>query len=49
MCKKLSNETQMEKESKKSIGEKLGTFTGFIKNAKFLVLTTITLVPLGQP
>ena len=37
----------MEKENKKSIGEKLGIFTGFIKNAKFLVLTTMTLVAFG--
>ena len=37
----------MEKESNKSIGEKLSIFTGFIKNAKFLVLTTMALVVFG--
>ena len=37
----------MEKESNKSIGEKLGTLTGFIKNAKFLILTTMALVAFG--
>lgn len=37
----------MKKESNKSIGEKLGIFTDFIKNSKFLVLTTIALVVLG--
>ena len=37
----------MQKESNKSIGEKLGTFTDLVKNTKFLVLITITLVILG--
>ncbi len=37
----------MEKGSNKSTGEKLGTLTDFIKNAKFLVLTTIALVAFG--
>jgi len=35
---------QMKKESNKSIGEKLGAFTDFIKNTKLLILTAITLV-----
>jgi len=34
----------MEKESDKTIGEKLGAFANCIRNAKFLVLTVITLV-----
>ena len=37
----------MEKESNKSIGEKLGTLTSFIKNAKFLVLTSVALLVFG--
>jgi hypothetical protein len=37
----------MEKENNKSIVEKLGVLTGFIKNVKFLVLTIIALVILG--
>ncbi len=37
----------MNNESKKSIGEKLGAFTDFVKNTKFLVITTIVLVVLG--
>lgn len=37
----------MQKENKKSIGEKLGTFTDFVKNTKFLILISITLVILG--
>lgn len=37
----------MEKTGKKSLGDKLSTITDFVKNAKFLVLTTIVLVVLG--
>lgn len=37
----------MAKENNKSIAEKLGVLTGFIKNVKFLVLTIIALVILG--
>jgi len=37
----------MEKENNKSIVEKLGVLTGFVKNIKFLVLTIIALVVLG--
>ena len=37
----------MEKENNKSIGEKLGTLTSFIKNAKFLVLATTALLVFG--
>ena len=37
----------MEKDSNKSIGEKLVFLTGFIKNAKFLILTIIVLVVIG--
>jgi hypothetical protein len=37
----------MEKENNKSIVEKLGVLTGFIKNVKFLVLTIIALLILG--
>jgi len=37
----------MEKENNKSIVEKLGILTGFIKNVKFLVLTIIALLILG--
>lgn len=37
----------MEKENDKSIVEKLGVLTGFIKNLKFLILTIIALVILG--
>jgi hypothetical protein len=37
----------MEKENNKSIVEKLGILTGFIKNVKFLLLTIIALVALG--
>ena len=34
----------MEKENNKSISEKLGALTNFIKNVKFIALTTVTLV-----
>ncbi len=37
----------MKKESNKSFSDKLGTFTDFVKNSKFLILTIITLVILG--
>ena len=37
----------MGKENNKSIVEKIGILTGFIKNVKFLVLTIIALVILG--
>ncbi len=37
----------MQKESNKSIGEKLGDFTNFVKNTKFLILTAIVLMILG--
>lgn len=37
----------MEKDSNKSMGEKLGTLMGFIKNAKFLVLTSVALLVFG--
>ena len=37
----------MEKENNKSIGEKLDSLTNFIKNAKFLLLTAMTLLILG--
>lgn len=37
----------MEKDSKKSFSEKLGSLTSIMKNLKFLVLTTIALVVLG--
>ena len=37
----------MEKEKNKSIVEKIGVLTGFLKNVKFLVLTIIALVILG--
>lgn len=37
----------MQKESNKSIGEKLGIFTNFVRNSKFLILTAIALVILG--
>ncbi len=37
----------MQKENKKSIGEKLGALTDFIRNSKFLILTAITLVIIG--
>ena len=37
----------MQKESNKSIGKKLGDFTNFVKNTKFLILTAIALVILG--
>ncbi len=37
----------MEKEDNKSIAEKLGILTDFIKNVKFLLLTIIALVALG--
>lgn len=37
----------MEKDSKKSFSEKLGSLTSIMKNLKFLVLTAITLVVLG--
>jgi hypothetical protein len=36
----------MEKENNKSIAEKIGILTGFIKNVKFLILTIIALVAL---
>ena len=38
----------MEKDSNKSIGEKPGSLTGFIKNATFLVLTTMALAVIGS-
>lgn len=37
----------MKKAGNKSIGENLGTFTDFVKNTKFLVVTLIILVVLG--
>ncbi len=37
----------MKKENNKSIAEKLGILTGFIKNVKFLLLTIIALVAIG--
>jgi len=37
----------MKKESNKSVGEKLGNFTSFVQNTKFLILTAIALVIIG--
>ena len=37
----------MENEKNKSIVEKIGVLTGFLKNVKFLVLTLIALLILG--
>lgn len=37
----------MQKESNKSIVEKLGNFTNFVQNTKFLLITAIALVIIG--
>ena len=43
----MGNKTQNEKDNNKSLGENLGSLANLIKNAKFLLLTILTLVVLG--